>query len=102
MRIRVTNRDGRVGPVDCESGELLMRVLANRDLVEATCGGECSCATCHVYVDERALAQLPTQSAFELDLLAGLMNTRPSSRLSCQITLDAALDGIGVEIAKPG
>lgn len=102
MKVQVTHRDGRVEPIECDSGELLMRVLADRDLVEATCGGECSCATCHVYLDELALARLPAQSGFEIDLLSGLVHGRPSSRLSCQITLDDALDGIGVEIAKPG
>jgi ferredoxin, 2Fe-2S len=102
MKISVTNGAGCVETLECESGSVLMKVLAERSLVDAICGGECSCATCHVYVDSDYLRRLPPQSALERELLEGLINAGPSSRLSCQITLDDELDGMEIEIAKPG
>jgi ferredoxin, 2Fe-2S len=102
MRITVTTAAGNVETLECESGTVLMRVLAERGLVDAICGGECSCATCQVYVDGDYLTRLPAQSALECELLEGMTNATRSSRLSCQITLGDALDGMPIEVAKPG
>ncbi len=102
MNITVKNGTGAVETLECESGALLMRVLAERDLVEAVCGGECSCATCQVYVDPCFLEKLSAPGELEREILGEMTNTRPSSRLSCQITLSDALSGMEIEIAKPG
>jgi ferredoxin, 2Fe-2S len=102
MKISVKNHSGSVETLECESGTVLMRVLAERGLVDAICGGECSCATCQVYVDGDYLHRLPAQSALECELLEGLTNASASSRLSCQITLADELNGMGIEIAQPG
>jgi 2Fe-2S ferredoxin len=100
MKISVKSRTGAVESLECESGVSLMRVLSDVDLVDAVCGGECSCATCQVYVDEAYLNRLPPQADIERDLLEEMLNVRPSSRLACQITLTPELDGLSVEVAK--
>ncbi len=67
--------------------------------MEAECGGSCACGTCHVYVDETSLAKLPLPQETEtatLDLVAAEL--RPTSRLSCQITVTADLDGLIVHL----
>ena len=67
--------------------------------VQALCGGCCSCATCHVYVDEAFLDQLPAMSNDENELLESSSHRRANSRLSCQIPFAAALGGLRVTIA---
>jgi 2Fe-2S ferredoxin len=67
--------------------------------VAAICGGMCSCATCHVYVDQEWLARLPPPMSDETDMLGDLNDRRENSRLSCQIVLQDALSGLRVTIA---
>lgn len=82
-------------------GVTLMEVLRGRfpDELLALCGGACSCATCHVYVDDRFLSHLPAQGAVEDELLSMSDHRKPNSRLSCQIPLKEELDGLRVAIA---
>ncbi|SFN07103.1 ferredoxin, 2Fe-2S [Streptomyces sp. cf124] len=69
--------------------------------IVAECGGELSCATCHVFVDEQWLRALPVRSEDEEEMLeATSEEPTDASRLCCQITLDASLDGIVVHIPK--
>ena len=77
----------------------LMRaaVAAGLDGIKADCGGLMTCATCHVYVDDAWTARLPAPSRDEEGMLEmTAAPRRPSSRLSCQIALDAELDGLTV------
>ncbi|MDX1581144.1 MAG: 2Fe-2S iron-sulfur cluster-binding protein, partial [Alphaproteobacteria bacterium] len=67
--------------------------------VEAICGGQCSCATCHVYVGDDWTAQVGGPSDEERELLEELDSFKDTSRLSCQIEFSDALDGLTVEIA---
>ncbi len=99
MKINVIDRSGQALSVDCESGDRLMDVLAELDLVEATCGGECSCATCQVYVDPAWLNRLPPKDELEVELLDELLNTQQSSRLACQVHLNDELDGMPITVA---
>lgn len=64
----------------------------------ALCGGNCSCATCHVYVDPAAFAALPTMSADEDDLLDSSDHRLPHSRLSCQIKITEAVDQLAITL----
>lgn len=80
-------------------GQSLMRSAtdAGIDAIKADCGGCLSCATCHVYVDADWLARLPPPSADEeamLEMTAA--PRRANSRLSCQIVVSEALDGLSV------
>jgi 2Fe-2S ferredoxin len=69
------------------------------DGIVAQCGGACACATCHVYVAPQWLGRLEPREDMEEGMLESAWEPRPNSRLSCQIHLTAALDGL--EVAVP-
>jgi 2Fe-2S ferredoxin len=100
-KLRITGRDGSQTLIDARSGWTLMENIRNAGFDEllALCGGCCSCATCHVHVDEEWLEALPPVSADEDDLLDSSNHRRPNSRLSCQIDMRPELDGLSVAIA---
>lgn len=98
--VRVIDRDGVEQEVSAPSGAVLMEPLRDMDNgVAAICGGMCSCATCHVYVDEEWVAKLPAPMSDEGDMLGDLVSRRENSRLSCQIVLNDTLSGLKVQIA---
>jgi 2Fe-2S ferredoxin len=98
--VRVIDRDGTERELDAPSGATLMEPLRDMDDgVAAICGGMCSCATCHVYVDAEWVAQLPAPMSDESDMLGDLISRRENSRLSCQIILNDAISGVKVTIA---
>lgn len=68
----------------------------------ADCGGSCACGTCHVYVDDAWLEAVGTPDEVEVEMLDLVSEVRPGSRLSCQIRLSAALDGLRVTVAPTG
>ena len=89
--------------LQAREGRSLMKaaVAANVTGIEADCGGLLTCATCHVYVREPFASQLPPPSEDELGMLEfTAAPRRPNSRLSCQIELTAALDGLTVELPE--
>lgn len=73
---------------------------ANVRGIIAECGGACACATCHVHVAEDWLAQVGPPNDMEREMLDFAEDVRPNSRLSCQITMTAALDGLVVSIPE--
>jgi 2Fe-2S ferredoxin len=98
--VRVIDRDGSERELDAPSGATLMEPLRDMDDgVAAICGGMCSCATCHVYVDAEWVAKLPAPMSDESDMLGDLISRRQNSRLSCQVVLNDALSGVRVTIA---
>lgn len=98
--MRVVDRDGVEREIGAASGLKVMEVLRELDAgVAAICGGMCSCATCHVYVDPAWVQKLPSQMSDERELLSELAHVRSESRLSCQIDFTEALDGLRVTIA---
>ena len=99
--INVTTRDGRSRAIEGRSGDSLMENLRAGGIEEilALCGGCCSCATCHVFVDEEWLSALPPISDDEDDLLSTSGVRQANSRLSCQIPFGDALDGVAVTVA---
>ena len=102
VRVTVTQRDGQVRGLEAREGEPLMHALSDADTgIEAICGGCLSCATCHIYVDGAPADALPPPEEAELDLIAGLLNARPSSRLSCQLEVTFDLSGLEITIAPP-
>jgi 2Fe-2S ferredoxin len=68
--------------------------------IDAECGGACSCATCHVYVDEEWMDAVGQPQSMEEDMLDFAFDVRPNSRLSCQIRVKPELDGLVVETPK--
>jgi 2Fe-2S ferredoxin len=98
--IRVVDREGVEHEEQAETGLKVMEILREFDYgVAAICGGMCSCATCHVYVDPAWAPQLPDMMSDERELLDGLSFIKPESRLSCQVEFTPALDGLRVTIA---
>ena len=99
--LTVVERDGSSRTVDGEVGVSVMEVIRDHgfDALLALCGGCCSCATCHVFVDAAFADRLPAMSGDENDLLDSSDHRRPHSRLSCQIPMADDLDGMVVTIA---
>ena len=101
-KLIVTTRSGDTREVDAASGLTVMEAIRDNGFDEllALCGGCCSCATCHVHVDDEFLALLPPMTADEDDLLDSSDDRDASSRLSCQIPFGDDLDGLRVRIAE--
>ncbi len=98
----VVDRAGETTEVQTTTNVSVMEVIRDDggfDELLAVCGGSCSCATCHVYVDPAWTAATGPATADEDDLLEGSAHRQANSRLSCQITMTAALDGLRVTIA---
>lgn len=87
--------------IDAEAGISVMELIrrAGFDELVALCGGCCSCATCHVYVALDQRARLQPMAGDENDLLDSSEHRQPQSRLSCQLTFAASMDGLEVAIA---
>ena len=98
--IKITNREGVESEIEGETGISVMENLRDNDYeLEAICGGQCSCATCHVYIGEDWTGKTGSRSDEENELLEELDCIQDSSRLSCQIEFTADLDGLEVTIA---
>lgn len=97
----VVTREGEERMLDPAGGLSVMETIreAGIDELLALCGGCCSCATCHVYVDPDFADRLPPMSDDENDLLDGSTHRNEQSRLSCQIMMSADLAGLRVTIA---
>jgi 2Fe-2S ferredoxin len=97
----VVDRDGIEHEISAKPGLKVMEILRELDYgVAAICGGLCSCATCHVYVDHNWAGRLPKPQSDELELLKELPDYKEAtSRLSCQVDFTDALTGIKVTIA---
>jgi 2Fe-2S ferredoxin len=100
-KLIVTTREGETREIDADAGLTVMEAIRDDGIDEllALCGGCCSCATCHVYVDPGFTDALPTMSEDENDLLDSSEHRNERSRLSCQIRLVDKLDGLKIEIA---
>jgi ferredoxin, 2Fe-2S len=100
-KLHVKTRAGVLSSIDAEPGRSVMEVIrdAGSDELLAICGGCCSCATCHIYVDPQFAERLPAMSDDEFDLLESSDHRGETSRLACQLPFTAALDGLTVVIA---
>ncbi len=98
--VRFVMSDGREESLDLPEGLSLMESAVRQgvDGIDADCGGELACATCHVYVAPNWLPLLPPPSGDEREMLAYALNVDERSRLSCQIRMSAAMEGIVVTI----
>ena len=97
----VTDRSGATEKIEIRPNITLMQTITDASISDllALCGGVCSCATCHVYVDEGFASQLTAMSDDEDCLLDGSSHRQKNSRLSCQIRMSPELDGLRVTIA---
>ena len=99
-RITFIQKDGTERVVEAEPGMTVMEAAVKNGVagIAAECGGACACATCHVYVDDAWAEKTGTASVMEESMLDFAFDVRPSSRLSCQIKVTDALDGLVVRI----
>lgn len=97
----LTDRHGREHSLAAEPGRTVMEVIrdAGFDEMLALCGGCLSCATCHVQVDSDQFAALEPMSDDEDGLLDSSDHRQSNSRLSCQLPITPALDGLRITIA---
>ena len=102
-KVTFVTHNGTSKTVEEPDGVSAMRAAQNAGLdgIVAECGGSMMCATCHVYVAEPWAAKLPGITATEDEMLTMTVSERrPTSRLSCQIMLSSALDGIKLELPE--
>jgi 2Fe-2S ferredoxin len=94
--ITFIDQDGNEREIEAEAGSTVMENAINNDVpgILATCGGSCSCATCHVYVDDTWVDKLPPPELDESDMLDTAHDLQENSRLSCQIKVTEELDGL--------
>jgi 2Fe-2S ferredoxin len=100
-KVTVITREGNEVVVEHAAGVSLMEVIRDNvpDQLMALCGGCCSCATCHVYVDPAYADKLPAASYDEKELIDGTSYKQSTSRLACQIPFTDVLDGAKITIA---
>lgn len=99
-KITFTEASGTVHVVDAPLGKTLMRVAVDNLIpgILGDCGGSCSCATCHAYIDPVWQGKLPPPSEDETFMLEGALEVRDNSRLCCQLDVREEWDGLLVEI----
>lgn len=101
-KISVVAKDGTAFEIEAEPGTSVMENAVRNSVpgIEAECGGACACATCHVYVDEDWHDHVGLPGPIEADMLDFAYDVRPTSRLSCQIKMADALDGLIVHVPE--
>jgi len=102
-KVTYRTHDGEEHEVEVSAGRSVMLGATMNGVpgIDADCGGTLSCATCHVYVDLSWIDRLPPVDEVENDLLENVASERcVNSRLSCQLVLTEALDGIVVDIPE--
>lgn len=101
IQLNVRLRSGEMRVVEATDGSSVMTAIRDAGIDEllALCGGCCSCATCHVHVEAADMPKLPPVGADENDLLDSSDHRTANSRLSCQLPVTPALDGMTLQIA---
>ena len=101
-KITFIEHDGTEHVVDAANGSSVMEAAINNSVpgIDADCGGACACATCHVYVDAAFLGKTGEANDMEKSMLDFAENVEPNSRLSCQITVSEALEGLKVTMPE--
>lgn len=101
-KITYIEPDGTSCEIDAAAGTTVMETAVDNgvDGIVAECGGACSCATCHVYVDPQWAEALTPPDAQEDGMLDCVIDRQPNSRLSCQIQVTDALDGLVVRVPE--
>jgi 2Fe-2S ferredoxin len=101
-QIVVVDQAGEQRTIDAPVGRTLMEAIRDNGFDEllALCGGCCSCATCHVHIDPAYMDKIPALDEDEGDLLDSSDHRNEYSRLSCQVPITDALEGLVVTIAQ--
>ena len=101
-KITYIESNGTEHAVDAETGATVMESAIKNAVpgIEAECGGACACATCHVYVEPDWVERVGPRNEMEEDMLDFAFDVRENSRLSCQIKITDALDGLTVKVPE--
>jgi 2Fe-2S ferredoxin len=101
-RIVFITPDGVRHEVDVENGYSVMEAAINNNIegIVAECGGACACATCHSYIDDAWLDKMPEMDDMEDSMLDAAYDRRDNSRLTCQLEMNDAWDGLVVHVAE--
>ena len=101
-KITYIQHDGGEQAVEVKNGLSVMEGAIRNNVpgIDADCGGACACATCHVYVDPDWMQETGKPSAMEESMLDFAESVEPNSRLSCQIRVSDALDGLVVRLPE--
>jgi len=101
-KIIYVTTDGKRHEVEVENGYTVMEGAINNNIdgIVAECGGACACATCHAYIDKDWLGKLPPMDDMEDSMLDAAYERKDNSRLTCQIEVSDALDGLTVFVAE--
>lgn len=101
-KITYIENNGTEHVVEADVGMTVMEAAVKNHVpgIEAECGGACACATCHVYVDEAWRSATGAPEEMEEDMLDFAFDVRDTSRLSCQVKVTEALDGLIVQVPE--
>jgi 2Fe-2S ferredoxin len=101
-KITYIEHDGKEHLIEVKPGQSVMEGAVKNNIpgIDADCGGACACATCHVYVDPEWADKTGTASVMEESMLDFANDLQPTSRLSCQIIVSDALDGLIVRMPE--
>jgi len=101
-KITYIEHNGKEHTVEVPAGWTVMEGAVKNRVpgIDADCGGACACATCHVYVDPEWLPKLAPRQDMEEQMLDFAQDVKPNSRLSCQIKVTPALEGLVVRTPK--
>ena len=102
MLIKYIDFNGKETDAEVSAGTNLMQAALDNmvDGILGDCGGACSCATCHVYVDDAWMAIVGKADDVEASMLDMAIDPQPNSRLSCQIIATDAMDGMILRMPK--
>ncbi len=102
LTVTFIEHDGTTHRVPAPTERTLMQIAVDNAVpgILGDCGGSCSCATCHGYVDPQWADRLPPVSETEAFMLEGVPEPRDNSRLCCQIRMRAELDGVVVQLPQ--
>ena len=101
-KITYIEANGKEHVIDAPNGQTVMEAAVKHAVpgIDADCGGACACATCHVYVDPAWLDKTGERNSMEESMLDIANDVEDNSRLSCQIKVSDALDGLVVRLPK--
>ncbi len=102
VKVTFIEHGGQEHEVEAQEGLTLMEVAVKAGVpgIDADCGGACACATCHVYVDAGFQSATGEPSPMEESMLDFASERKDTSRLSCQIGIDAKLEGLKVTLPE--
>jgi 2Fe-2S ferredoxin len=101
-KVTYIEHSGKEHVIDVAAGATVMEGAVKNNVpgIDADCGGACACATCHVYVDDAWIARTGKAASMEESMLDFAEGVTANSRLSCQITVSADLDGLVVRLPE--